>query len=51
MKLKPSQIKRDLELLAKIRKYAFDNVSCTAGVYCENLQIIRGILNASNKKH
>ena len=34
-----------IELLNKIQKFAFDNVTCNAGVYCENLEHIRKMCN------
>lgn len=42
--------KESAELLNKIRKFAFENVSCTAGVYCENLEHIRALLMEARKK-
>ena len=37
--------REDLNLLKEIKIFAFNHVTCTAGVYCCNLEEIRGMIN------
>lgn len=41
---------RDIEILNEIKRFAFKTTNCTAGIYCKNLQEIRGLFNAKGIK-
>jgi len=32
-----ANVKKQLEMLTKIRKFAFENIRCTSEIYCENM--------------
>lgn len=45
------QHKDDIDKLNKITKYAMETVTCTAGVYCQNTEHIRKLLQKYQNKN